>query len=182
MSQIHLAARRTGWDIALGVLLVIGGFVVLGDVVIATVISIFFIGWTTLISGVMLLVGSLLRIGKAGFWSAALGGALLTVLGLFILRNPAIGALSLTLMAGALFFTSGLTRIVVAFVQPGHRLVLVLSGLLSLALGLWVLINPVEATLQMLGILLGVQILTEGLTLIAIGRLRPVPAGAGATA
>jgi len=34
----------------------------------------------------------------------------------------------------------------------------------------------------MLGILLGVQILTEGLTLIAIGRLRPVPAGAGATA
>jgi len=124
---------------------------------------------------VLLLVGALFRIGKAGFWSAALGGALLTVLGLFILRNPAIGALTLTLIAGALFFTSGLTRVVVAFTQPTHRLALVVSGLLSLALGVWVLSNPIEAPLQVLGILLGVQILLEGLTLIAIGRLRPVP-------
>ncbi|NTW40523.1 MAG: sulfate permease [Cellulomonadaceae bacterium] len=166
----------------LGIVLVLGGFVVLGDAFIATVVSIFVIAWTTLISGAVLLIAAITRIGKPGFWSAALGGAILVVLGLFYLRNPLLGALSLTLLAGALFFTTGLTRIVAAFAQTELRALLIFSGALSLILGLWVLFNPIEATLQLLGILLGVQILVEGLTLITVGRLRPSKAPAAVAA
>jgi membrane protein HdeD len=98
------------------------------------------------------------------------------VLGVFILRNPAIGALTLTLLGGSLFLTTGLVRIFGGSVVPEARAVLVVSGVISVILGLWVLVNLTTATLTLLGTLLAVQTLLEGVTLIAVGRLRPAPA------
>jgi uncharacterized membrane protein HdeD (DUF308 family) len=97
------------------------------------------------------------------------------MLGLFILRNPLIGALSLTLLAGALFLVTGVTRIVVSSHFGEVRGALIVSGIVSLALGMFVLFNLVEATLTLLGVLLGVQILVEGVTLLVAGRVRAVP-------
>lgn len=176
---------RTGWDIALGILLIIGGFVVLGDVVLATVISVRLLGWITLIAGTVMLVGSLRRIKTGGFWSSALGGAGLAVLGLFILRNPLIGALSLTLLAGSLFLTTGLVRIFTSGQFQRDRWLVIVSGVISVGLGAFVLFNLVTATLTLLGVLLGVQTLIEGVTLLVAGRaryVRPAPAPASAPA
>jgi uncharacterized membrane protein HdeD (DUF308 family) len=176
-STVVVEWRRTGWDVVFGAVLIIAGIVLLGDVAVATKISVWFIAWTTLISGVLLLVGALLRIRTGGALWAAVGGAILTVIGLFILRNPTIGALTLTLLAGALFLTGGLVRIVMAFQADQHKALLAIGGLVSLALGIWVLVDPEAATLTLLGILLGVQILVEGLTLATLGRLRVRKAG-----
>ena len=57
---------------------------------------------------------------------------------------------------------------------PAHRWLLAFSGLVSIALALWIMLNPAAATLKLLGVLLGVQVITEGLTLLASGRLRVV--------
>jgi membrane protein HdeD len=171
--SVVLERRRTGWDVILGLLLIGSSVVILGDTLLATVISVLLIGWLTLFSGVLMLVSALLRIRSGGVWPAAVGGALLTVLGLFILRNPLIGAVTLTLLAGALFLTGGLSRVVAAFHADRYKVTLALSGLVSVGLGVYVLINPVTATLTLLGVLLGIQIMVEGLTLIALGRLRP---------
>jgi membrane protein HdeD len=165
--------RRTIWDVVIGILLVIAGFVLLGNVVLTTALSVLLLGWVTLLSGIVLLVGSLFRIKSGGFWSAALGGAILVVLGLFVLRNPLIGALSLTLIAGAMFLASGLTRVITAAQFKEGRWLLIISGVISIGLGLWVLFNLGVATLTLLGVLVGIQILLEGITLIAVGRLRP---------
>ena len=172
MATAVIERRRTGWDVILGILLVVGSFVVFGDVLLATVVSVMLIGWISLISGVVMLVSALFRIKSGGAWSVALGGAVLTVLGLFMLRNLVVGAALLTVLAGALFLTGGLVRVVTAFQSERHKVILALSGVVSIGLGVFVLINPVTATLSLLGILLGVQILVEGLTLITLGRLR----------
>jgi len=103
MTSLVVEQRKTGWDVILGVLLVIAGFIVLGDTVLATVVSVLLLGWLTLVSGIFALAAALFRIGRPGFWSAALSGGLLTVLGLMILRNVGVAALTLTLIAGALF-------------------------------------------------------------------------------
>lgn len=169
-----LERRRTGWDIVIGALLVIVGLIVLGNAAIATAVSVYFLGWLALISGVVLFSASLFRIRSRGFWSAALGGAILAVLGLFILRNPLVGATTLTLLAGSMFLVSGLVRVLVSFQLPGLRWPLVVSGLASMVLGLIVLLNLASATLTLLGILLGIQMLLEGLTVMIFGRWRPV--------
>jgi uncharacterized membrane protein HdeD (DUF308 family) len=182
MTHLTVERRRTGWDIALGLVLVVLAFVVLGHAVVATVVSVLFLGWVLLISGLALLVASFFRIRHGGFWSAALGGGILAVLGLVLLRNTGAAILTLTLVTGALIFAEGLIRLVSAVQrhQGVDRWVLVASGAVSVGLGLFVLFNLVEASFVLLGVLLGVQTLLDGLTLIAVGRLRvsapePVP-------
>lgn len=163
--------RRTGGDVILGILLVIVGLVILGYPVIATVLSVRFLGWTALIIGLVELFGALFRIRAGHFWSTALGGVLLAVLGLLILRNTAAAALTLTLAAGALFLASGIVRVAVSFAQPEHRWGLLIGGIASTILGLIVLFNIVAATSTLLGVLLGVQVLVEGVTILLLGRM-----------
>lgn len=79
---------RSIWDYVLGGILILAGIVVLSHAVIATAISVLFIGWTLLLAGLFAVVVSLFRIGKDGFWIGLLGGGLMAVLGLVMLRNP----------------------------------------------------------------------------------------------
>ncbi len=171
--------RRTGGDIVVGILLVVAGIILLGTVVLTTVVSVLVPGWTVLVSGLVLSVGTLLRIRSGASWTVALGGVVLVVLGLSILRNAAIGALTLTLLSGSLFLTMGLVRIHGASVVPEARVPLAVSGLISAALSLWVLLHLTTATLTLFGTLVAVQTLLEGLTLIAVGRRRPTSARGG---
>jgi uncharacterized membrane protein HdeD (DUF308 family) len=171
MTEVEVGRRRTGWDVVLGILVIIAGLVVLGDVALATVVSVLFIGWMAIIGGVIALVGAFMRIGKGGFWPVALGGALLLALGLMLVRRPGVGAVTLTLLAGVVFLTGGIARIVASAESRSGRGMLLFSGIVSTVLGLIVFFNFWAASLTLLGILLGIQALTEGITLLLFGRL-----------
>lgn len=177
MSEVQFQLRRTGWDVAIGALLVIGGLVILGDAALATTVSILLIGWVLLIVGVLGLAASLFRIGKGGFWSAALSGGLLTVLGLFFLNNTEAAAVTLTLIAGAIFLTSGIVRLVVSAQDRDYRLPLLLGGIVSTALGLIVLFNLFDASFVLVGVLLGIQVLVDGITMMWVGRWHATSVG-----
>jgi uncharacterized membrane protein HdeD (DUF308 family) len=170
--------RRTGWDVALGILLLLAGLLVLGNAVIATILSVLFLGWIAIGSGVVTLVGAFVRRESGVSWSAALGGAVLIVLGVIIVRDPLAGAAALTLLAGALFLVVGVTRLFAGAQVPQARSLLIVSGILSIILGLVVLFNLTIAVPSLLGLLLGIQIVIEGVTLLVAGRLRPGPAAA----
>lgn len=175
MTDSILERTRTGGDILLGALLVLGGLVVLGHATLATAVSILFLGWMLLIFGVVGLVGALFRIGKGGFWASALTGGLLSVLGLVMLRNVGAAAVTLTLVAGALFLAGGITRLVVAAEQHELRGVLIFSGVVSTLLGLLVLFNLFTASFTLLGVLMGVEMLSDGVAMMVMGRVRMVP-------
>jgi uncharacterized membrane protein HdeD (DUF308 family) len=179
--------RRSMWDVVLGVVLVLLGLIVLANAALATIVSVYFLGWAAVIGGVVLLIQGIVRRKSGNFWSMTLGGAVLLVLGVFVLRNPAAGLVSLTLIAGALFLVSGVTRIAVSSGLPEGRWVLVTSGVISILLGLMVLANLMTASVLLLGIVVGVQTLLEGLTVLVAGRRSvsgtvapPPPAGAPA--
>lgn len=174
MSLQRLEMRRTGWDIALGALLFIVGLVILGNAAFATKVSIQFIGWFLVAAGILGLVAGLFLIGKGGFWSAALSGALMVVLGLVFLRHTHAAALTLTLLSGLVFLTAGIVRLMAAFHDPRYRTPLVFSGIISGALGLMVLLNLFEASYVLVGVMIGIYAITDGITMMAIGRWRLV--------
>lgn len=170
MSTLNVQMRRTGWDVVLGALLVVGGLAILGDAAFATTVSVKFIGWVLLLVGLGGLGAAVFRIGKGGFWSVALSGGVLTVLGLFFLRNTQAAALTLTLIAGTIFLTSGIVRLVASAADPEYRVPLLLGGVVSTALGLIVLFNLFDASYVLVGVLLGIQVLVDGLSMILVGR------------
>jgi uncharacterized membrane protein HdeD (DUF308 family) len=167
-----LPTARTGWDIALGLVLIVTGAVVLGDVVVASVVSVLFIGWTLLIGGAVGIIVALSRIGRGGFWIGMLGGALALVAGLIFVTNTEVALLALSLAIGASMFTSGVVRLVAAVQHPEARWALIVSGGLSLVLGLLILNQWPKSALWLLGTLLGVQLVVDGVTLVLAGRPR----------
>jgi uncharacterized membrane protein HdeD (DUF308 family) len=174
MGESVLERTRTGWDIALGALLVVGGIVILGHAAIATTVSVLFLGWVIVLFGILGLVGSLFRIGRGGFWASAVTGGLLTVLGVFILRNDEAAAITLTLVAGALFLSGGIMRLVAAGAMPEYRIPLVLGGIVSVALGLLVLFNLFTASYVLLGVLIGIEVIAGGIAMMLVGRIKVV--------
>lgn len=161
---------RTTGDLVVGGLVVLLGLVILGHTATATTVSILFLGWLMLIIGVVTLVATLFRIGKEGFWTGAVAGGLITVLGLVFLRHTSAAAVTLTLVAGSLFLISGLARLVLAAHVPEARVPLILTGAVATLLGLVVLFNLFTASLTLLGLLLGIDVLFEGIAIMLVGR------------
>lgn len=161
---------RAAVDLLLGGLQVLVGIIILGHTATATVLSLMFLGWLLLGTGIFIVFLAVFQIGKDGFWTALLGGGLMTVLGLVFLRHTTAAALTVTLVAGSLFLVVGIARLAASFQDPEHRWSLVLGGGVSLVLGLIILFNIVTATFTLLGILLGVQVVTEGLMTMLFGR------------
>lgn len=169
-STFAVVTKRTGWDVVFGIVLIIGGIFLLGDLAFATDVSVLLFGWIVLLAGIVSLIAALFRIGKSGFWSVALTGGILTVLGTAMLRNSHATAITLTLIVGALFLAGGIARLVVASQEDEHRIALILTGGVSTVLGILVLFNLVDASYKFLGLLLGIQVLVDGLGMLIIGR------------
>ena len=92
------------------------------------------------------------------------------ILGLVFLRHTSAAAVTLTLVAGSLFLISGLARLVLAVHVPEARVPLILTGAVATVLGLVVLFNLFTASLTLLGLLLGFEILCEGIAIMLVGR------------
>jgi len=169
---LTLERRRTGWDVLFGVLSVIAGFIVLGHVALAGVISVLFTGWMLLIGGVVLAVSAVVNFSDPPRRWGLASGALIGILGFAFVSNPGIGLLTLTLLAGSLLFVGGILRLVLAF-QPGMpRGLLLFSGIITLALSLLILVGWPASALWFLGTVLGVELIIDGITMALTGRIR----------
>jgi uncharacterized membrane protein HdeD (DUF308 family) len=161
---------RTWWDVIIGGILVGTGVVVLGDVAVASVVSVIFLGWTLVIGGVVGMVVSFFLIGRGGFWIGMLGGLLALVVGMVFLRHPGSTLVAFSLAIGAVLLISGVTRLIAAVQHREARGALVVSGVLSLVLGLLIFAEWPSSTLWLVGTLLGIQLIIDGLALIFVGR------------
>jgi uncharacterized membrane protein HdeD (DUF308 family) len=171
-TALSVSRKRTGWDIVFGLLSVVAGVVVLGHVAIASLISVLFLGWTLLLGGIVLVVAALAMWKQATHrWDLA-AGVLFLLLGFSFIRNPGVGLLTLTLLAGSLLLLGGIVRIVLAF-QPGApRAVLLINGIITVLLGGMVLNQWPVSALWFLGTVLGIQLILDGVTTAMVGRVR----------
>jgi membrane protein HdeD len=166
--------RRTGWDVVLGLLSVLAGVFALGHVALAGAISVLVLGWTILLGGAALAISAIVGWKEPGQRWNLVFGALLLLLGLGFVRNPGVGLLTLTLLAGSLLLVGGIVRFVAAF-QPGApRALLLLSGMVTLLLGFMVLNQWPVSALWFLGTVLGVELILDGITTAISGRPRAV--------
>jgi uncharacterized membrane protein HdeD (DUF308 family) len=180
MPDIALTRSRTTGSTVLGGALVLVGVVVLANAAVATRVSVQFLGWMLVLSGAVGLVAALAGLRSGGSASHAIGAAVLLALGLMCLRNVEAAAVTLTLVAGAVFLLSGIVRLVLALGDPDRRVALMIGGVISTALGLVVLLNLFEASYALLGVLIGVQLLAEGVTMVLVGGITVTTTGSQA--
>lgn len=160
-----------GWFIALGAALLILGFVALGHVVVATLVSVVFIAVLMIIGGVGQLIHAWRLKQMAGFVFWTISGVLYLGAGILALVRPETGAWLLTLLFGATLIGSGALRLWIWFNNRAQRgwQWLALSGLVTLLVGLMVAVGWPGNSVWILGLILGIDLLIQGWTLLFVG-------------
>jgi len=163
--------RNWGWMVAFGVLLALAGFVALGSVLLATISTVLVVGIAMVVSGVGEIIhGFAMRQWKKFFFWIVIG-LLYVVAGACVFRNPLLAAGFLTLLLGSGLVASGLVRSVLAFQLPVNtpRVLVFFSGVLSLAVGAFILVQWPASSLWVIGTFLGVDLVFAGASWIGVG-------------
>jgi uncharacterized membrane protein HdeD (DUF308 family) len=151
LSYSHVRSKW-GWFVALGVALVLLGVLALGDVVAVTLASAVFVGAMFLVGGIFHLIHAFMVKTWSGFLMNVLAGVLYVIGGALIMDEPIAGALLITIFLIAALVVGGALRIALRHREMGGWWLMVLSGLVSVVIGIELLVQGV--TWLMFGIAL----------------------------
>jgi uncharacterized membrane protein HdeD (DUF308 family) len=151
LSYSHVRSKW-GWFVALGVALVLLGVLALGDVVAVTLASAVFVGAMFLVGGIFHLIHAFMVKTWSGFLMNVLAGVLYVIGGALIMDEPIAGALLITIFLIATLVVGGALRIALRHREMGGWWLMVLSGLVSVVIGIELLVQGV--TWLMFGIAL----------------------------
>jgi uncharacterized membrane protein HdeD (DUF308 family) len=177
IDQRRIVAHRPGelreiWPflVGMGVALMILGMVAIGSSFIATMA-------TVVVFGILLLLGALFQVVTAlwgrswrGFFLHLLAGVLYLVVGVFMIEHPVETALSITLLVAVGLLASGILRTIVSIIErfDGWGWML-LSGLVSLLLGIGIWRQWPLSGLWVIGLFVGIEMLISGLSWLMLG-------------
>jgi uncharacterized membrane protein HdeD (DUF308 family) len=170
LSYSHVRSKW-GWFVALGVALVLLGVLALGDVVAVTLASAVFVGAMFLVGGIFHLIHAFMVKTWSGFLMNVLAGVLYVIGGALIMDEPIAGALLITIFLIAALVVGGALRITVALRhrEMGGWWLMVLSGLVSVVIGILLYGSLPWSGLWVLGTLIGVELLVQGVTWLMFG-------------
>ena len=152
-----------------GILLLILGLLAIGASAFTTIVTVIFLGILLLISGIFIIVDAFKFWWQrwAGFLLHFLTGILYVVVGLMLINNPIFGSVSITLLLGCFYVVIGLFRLVYSSsLRVNSWEWSFFSGLISLLLGIFILINWPAASLFILGLFVGIDLLFAGWTYV----------------
>jgi uncharacterized membrane protein HdeD (DUF308 family) len=170
-AMLSSLSDRWGWFVALGAIMVVLGLVALAHVVVATLVSVLFIAVLMVIGGIGQLIHAWRLKQMSGFVFWTIGGVLYLGAGVLALFRPEAGASLLTLLFGATLIGSGALRLWIWFnnrAQQGWQW-LALSGAVTLLTGLLIAFGWPGNSVWVLGLILGIDLLIQGWTLLFIG-------------
>jgi uncharacterized membrane protein HdeD (DUF308 family) len=150
--------------VLLGLVMIVAGFLVLGDVALVTIISTMFIGWISIATGAFEIIHAFWTKGWGGFLWQVLLGVLYIAFGAVLVSQPVAGALILTYVLGLLLLISGFVRILLGFNHwKDAGWVMLLSGAFGVLAGLVILTGFPTTGLWVLGFVLGVDLISHGI-------------------
>lgn len=172
-----------GWFLGLGIVFLVLGVLAILVPFIASLVTAIVLGWLLVLGGFVQGYHAIQNRRWANSTWALLGAALSVIAGLLIVAFPVTGTLSLTLILAAYFFAQGVLNTIRAI---QHREMsfwgwLLFDGLLSVALGILILAGWPSTAVWALGLLVGIQLVIGGSSMLLIGLGARPRARAGAS-
>lgn len=162
---------KWGWFVALGVALLVLAFFAFGNLLLATLVSVFFVGAMMLVGAVAQLIHAFRVKGWGEFFLWLLSALLFGLAGVFALANPGLAATTLTLLLAFALIASGAVRLF-----SGTRLRsrygwgwILASGVVSILVGVVFLLGWPVNSLWLLGVVLAVDLAFQGVSMIGFG-------------
>ena len=162
--------RHSFWYLLQSVLMILGGILALVFPIISSVAIVIFLGWLLIFSGI-LQAFSLIDVRHVPhFWLQLVSVVLSVLVGILFLRNPEAGLLTLTLLLIVFFMVEGISKIIFSLtIRPFPNWGWVFaSGVVGILLAFYLWANTPVTAIWLLGVLLGIELISEG---AALGRM-----------
>jgi uncharacterized membrane protein HdeD (DUF308 family) len=170
----ELSEIRVNWVgfFALGVVLIVLGSLLIGVPWIGTLAAVWMLSILLILSGITQFVAAFWVRRWSGFFLALLAGVLYVVVGILTVDHPTETAEVLTLIIAAFLVIGGVFRIAVALTLKfdgwGWTLA---GGVLATLLGLLIWRQWPEASLWVIGLFVGLEVLFTGWTWVMLAML-----------
>ncbi|APW61758.1 HdeD family acid-resistance protein [Paludisphaera borealis] len=172
--ELEAIRGRWIWLVILGIAMVVFGTLAIGAPLIASVATAFTLGVLLLMGGAAQLVGAFWTRDWSGFFLVLMMGVLYIVVGLLMLNRPIEALEAMTLLVACGLMVGGLFRAIgsISYQFPQWGWVFV-GGLIELALGIMIWMQWPAASLWVIGLFVGIDMIFSGWTWIMLGlRLR----------
>ena len=153
-----------------GLLSIVLGVLALGHATIVSVGIVWVTGSLLLLAGAVQIVVGVNASGIGNRILSVLLGLLLVALGVSFMSDPLQGTLSLAALVAIFIATGGVLRLIGAWAlrQTGYFWMMLVSASLSILLAGYILANFSTVGEQLLGILLGIELIFSGSSLSAL--------------
>lgn len=159
--------RHSLWYLIQGALMILGGILALIYPIMSSVAVVLFLGWVLIVSGVVQGISLIDARNVPHFWLQLVSVVLLIVVGLLLIRNPQQGLLTVTLLLIVFFMVEGFSKVIFSLTIrpfPNWGWILV-SGIIGILLSLFLWANLPVTAIWLLGLLVGIQLISEGAAL-----------------
>ncbi len=159
--------RHSFWYILQGVLMILAGIMALVFPIISSVAIVIFLGWLLIFSGILQAFSLLDARHVPHFWLQLVSVVLSVLVGILFLRNPGAGLLTLTLLLIVFFMVEGISKIIFSLtIRPFPNWGWVFaSGVIGILLAFYLWANTPVTAVWLLGVLLGIGLISEGAAL-----------------
>lgn len=159
-----------------GILALLGGAAAILVPIVASVTMTLFVGWMLMLYGIVSGFQAITAEapGRTKAWRA-LNALLAVLVGLYLVVLPLSGTITLTFLLAVWFFGTGLFSLTAAWQRRGRSEAawLVISGLLSLLLGILIAVSLPSSAAWAIGLLVGIEMIWWGTdALVAASVLR----------
>lgn len=155
--------RQWGWLLTIGILVLVLGILAIVNSVTATVASMLYVGWVLVIAGIFFAIQAFRFRAHGHLFLHLLNAALALVVGVILVLNPVVAAMTFTLLLAAYFVVAGIFRIVTALSVrvPGWGWGL-LNGVITFILGIMIWNQWPVSGLWVIGFFVGIDLIVIG--------------------
>jgi len=168
---LGVAKTLTVWYIAAAVLFIVLGMFAIIEPAVAGLGVTLLVGWLLSFAGVTHFIGAFKGGGAKHVIFQLLIGIAYVIGGLYFLIHPLLAIGTLTLLLAAVILAGGVLELVWFFRLKGERRSgwVLFNGLVGLLLGMMIWLHWPSSSVWAIGILLGVNLLTTGITRLMVG-------------
>ncbi len=164
--------ENSSWYLVLGISLIILGTLFIFYSFTATIVSVIYLGALITIAGIFEGVKAFKMNKWKSFFLHLFLCILYLIAGIFIALNPAVNALTLTLLLAIFFVITGIAKTIFALTQHvPHKMWILLNGILTLILGILIWMQWPVSGLWVIGMFFGIDLIFTGFTWIQLSMI-----------
>jgi len=181
-TTVGAARKASGWSMVWGILMFICGILAISLPLASSIGIVILLAWLILFAGISHLFFAFHSHSVGGFLWQVLLAVVYGIAGIYMLMNPLLGVLSLTLVLAVFLLFEGILEIALYFGirQVRHAGWVLFDGIVTLILGIFIWAQWPSSSVWVIGTLVGISLIFSGISRVmlslAVRDISPVSA------